>query len=145
MAVVAKGFVGFLESLASKEIDLDSDSFKVMLLSSSATPDLSEWHYKSSVTNEISGSGYTAGGAELSSVTVTNPSSSNLLVFDAEDLTWSSATITARYAVIYDDTPGTDSAKPLVALQDFGEDKISSNGDFTIQWNVSGIFGFTQS
>jgi len=80
-----------------------------------------------STTNEVSGTGYTAGGAELTEIT---PTSSGTTAFiDFGDLTWSSATLTARGALIYNATNGNRA----VAVLDFGSDKVSTNGDFTIQ------------
>jgi hypothetical protein len=101
------------------------DSFKVALYTSSATLDATTTAY--STTNEVSGTGYTAGGAELTEIT---PTSSGTTAFiDFGDLTWSSATLTARGALIYNATNGNRA----VAVLDFGSDKVSTNGDFTIQ------------
>jgi len=102
------------------------DTFKLALYTSSATLDASTTAY--TVTNESSGLGYTAGGGTLTNVT---PTSSGTTAFtDFADLTFSSATITARGCLIYNDT---DSDK-AVAVLDFGGDKTSTNGDFTIQF-----------
>src|SRR5690606_7830921 len=104
MAVTAKLYGLFLKSLANKEIDLETDTLKVMLCTSSYSPNQDTHQYKSSVTNEVSGTGYTAGGKTLTGVTVTYDTGTNTLTLDADDVTWSSSTITARYAVFYDDT-----------------------------------------
>ena len=102
------------------------DTFKIALYTSSATLGAATTAY--SVTNEVSGTGYTAGGNTLTNVT---PSTSGTTAFtDFADTTWSSATITARGALIYN---STDSDKAVVVL-DFGSDKTSTNGDFTIQF-----------
>jgi len=102
------------------------DTFKLALYTSSASLDASTTAY--TVTNESSGLGYTAGGGTLTNVT---PTSSGTTAFtDFADLTFSSATITARGCLIYNDT---DSDK-AVAVLDFGGDKTSTNGDFTIQF-----------
>jgi hypothetical protein len=102
------------------------DTFKIALFTSSATLGAATTAY--SVTNEVSGTGYTAGGNTLTNVT---PSTSGTTAFtDFADTTWSSATITARGALIYN---STDSDKAVVVL-DFGSDKTSTNGDFTIQF-----------
>jgi len=102
------------------------DTFKLALYTSSATLDASTTAY--TVTNEASGTGYSAGGGTLTNVT---PTSSGTTAFtDFADLTFSSATITARGCLIYNDT---DSDK-AVAVLDFGGDKTSTNGDFTIQF-----------
>ena len=103
------------------------DSFKLALYTSSASLDASTTAYTTS--NEASGTGYSAGGGTLTNVT---PTSSGTTAFtDFSDLTFSSATITARGCLIYNDT---ESGDPAVAVLDFGGDKTSTNGDFTIQF-----------
>ena len=102
------------------------DTFKIALYTSSASLGAATTAY--STTNEITGTGYTAGGNTLTRV---DPSSSGTTGFtDFADTTWSTATITARGALIYNDT---DSDK-AVAVLDFGADKTSTAGDFTIQF-----------
>jgi hypothetical protein len=102
------------------------DTFKIALFTSSATLGAATTAYSTS--NEVSGTGYTAGGNTLTNVT---PTTSGTTAFtDFADTTWSSATITARGALIYN---STDSDKAVVVL-DFGSDKTSTAGDFTIQF-----------
>jgi hypothetical protein len=132
-------------SAFNKEIDLDSDSIKVMLCTSTYTPDQDTHQYKSSVTNEVTGTGYTAGGTALSSVAVTYTGATNVWAFDAADVSWASSTITARYAVIYDSTPGTDATRPLIAYVDFGSDVSTTAGTFSIVWDSTGIATVTVS
>jgi len=79
-------------------------------------------------TNETSGTNYTAGGNSLTNVTPT--SSSTTAYTDFADTTWSTSTITARGALIYNSTQSNKG----VAVLDFGSDKSSSSGDFTIQF-----------
>ena len=78
-------------------------------------------------TNEVSGTGYVAKGNTL--VNVTPTSTSTTAFTDFGDSTWSSSTITARGAMIFNDTASGD---PSVVILDFGSDKSSSSGDFTI-------------
>jgi hypothetical protein len=119
-------------------IDLDTDTIKVALVTSSYVPDQDAHDFFDDVTNEVTGTGYTAGGASLANKAVTADNTDNEGVFDADDVTWSTSTITARGAVIYKST-GTASTSPLIAYIDFGADKSSSAGDFKIQWNSEGI------
>ncbi len=119
-------------------IDLDSDTIKVALVTSSYTPDQDSDEDFADVTNEVSGTGYTAGGAELANKAVTADNTDDEGVFDADNVTWSSSSITARGAVIYKST-GTPANDLLIAYIDFGEDKVSSDGDFTITWDAEGI------
>ena len=119
--------------------DIDFDSpINVALVLSGYTPNIDTHDFFDDVTNEVSGTCYTAGGATLGSVTVTADNTDNEGVFDAADTSWSTATITARAAVIYKST-GTASTSALIAYVDFGADKVSTAGTFTIQWNSEGI------
>ena len=103
------------------------DTFKIALYSSSATLSASTTAY--SATNEVSNSGtYTAGGGSLTNVTPTTSGTTALT--DFSDVSFTSATITARGALIYN---STDSNKAAVVL-DFGGDKTSTSGTFTIQF-----------
>lgn len=100
------------------------DTFKLALYTSSATLGASTTAYTTS--QEVSGTNYTAGGGTLTSVTPTT--SGTTAVCDFADLTFGAATITARGCLIYNDT---DSDKAVAAI-DFGGDKTSTAGDFTI-------------
>ncbi|QHB38176.1 hypothetical protein SEA_VOLT_60 [Gordonia phage Volt] len=75
MAVTAKVFGPFLNSMADKLVDLNSDTIKVMLTTSA--PDQDAWQFKSSVTGEVTGTGYTAGGATVASPTFSYNTSSS--------------------------------------------------------------------
>jgi hypothetical protein len=143
MAVTAKMYGLFLKSLGNKEIDLDSDTLKVMLCTSSYTPNQDTHQYKSDVTNEVSGTGYTATGQTLASVTWAYTSGTNTMKLDATDPSWTTSTITARYAVFYDSTPGSDATRPLISYMDFGQDEVSSAGTFTITLDAAGIVTLT--
>ena len=136
---MASGLYGisFLNALKNTlALDLDSDTIKIMLVTSSYTPDFGAHDFKGDVSNEVSGTNYTAGGNTLGSVTLTQ--TGGTIKFDAADTSWSSATITdARGAVIYDDSLTDD---PLIAYIDFGANYSSSNGTFTIAFNAGGIF-----
>ena len=93
--------------------------------------------------NEVSGTGYTSGGYTLANKTNTYNSGTNVIVLDADDVTFASSTITARYAVVYDATPATNATRPLIGYVDFGSDQSSSNGNFTITWDATGIVRIT--
>lgn len=144
MAVSAKLYGSFPAKLANGEVDWDTNTIKVALTTSSYTPNQDTHDYFDDITNQVVGTGYTAGGATLASKTVNYDSGTNATTFDAADVTWSTSTITARYAIIYRDTT-VASTSPLIGYVDFGADVISSGGDFTIQWNASGIFTITVS
>ena len=103
------------------------NTFKLALYMSAATLGATTTAY--SATNEASGTGYSAGGGTLTNVTPTTSGTTALT--DFADLTFSSATITANGALIYNDTAGGD---PSVVVLAFGGDKTSTAGDFTIQF-----------
>lgn len=110
-----------------------------MLVTATYTPDQDAHTKRSDITNEVTGTGYTAGGAALANKAVTADNTDNEGVFDADDLTWSTATITARAAVLYKSRGGASSADELLPYIDFGADKTSTAGNFTIAWNAEGI------
>jgi len=101
-----------------------ADTMYLALYTSSATLDATTTAY--TVTNEVSGTGYSAGGQALTTVAPT--SSGTTAYLDFNDETWTSSTITARGALIYNSTQ-SDKA---VAVLDFGADKTSTSGDFTV-------------
>lgn len=143
MAVSAKVYGNAAKKMLNKEIDWDTDTIKVALLTSSYTPAQATDAYWSDISaNEASGTGYTAGGATLASKTIV--SATNVTTLDAADVTWSTSTITARYAVVYEST-GTPTTSALIAYVDFGADVSSSGGDFKITWDAAGIVTLTAS
>jgi len=100
-------------------------TFKLALYDNNASFDATTTAY--TTTNEISATGYTAGGSAL---TKQDPTTSSTTAYvDFGDLTFSNATITARGALIYNDSAANNNA---VVVLDFGGDKASTNGDFTI-------------
>lgn len=141
--MASKLYGNFLLKALNKEVDFDSDTIKVALLTSSYTPNQDTHDYFNDVsTYEVTGTGYTTGGITLASKTATYDSGTNVIVLDAADVTWSSSTITARYAVVYDST-GTSSTSALIGYVDFGSDQSSTNGNFTITWDSTGIVRIT--
>lgn len=142
--MASKLYGQFLSQALNKEIDWDTDTIKVALLTNSYSPDQDAHNYLDDVsTYEVTGTGYTAGGATLANKTNTYNGATNVITLDADDVTWSTSTITARYAVIYDASPATSATKPLIGYVDFGSDQSSSNGNFTITWDATGIVRIT--
>jgi hypothetical protein len=106
------------------------NTFKIALYTSSATLAASTTAY--ATTNEVSGTNYTAGGNTLTNV---DPSASGTTALtDFADTTWSSATITANGALIYNSSTTAGSANRAVVVLAFGADKTSTAGDFTIEF-----------
>lgn len=119
-----------LNDMATGAIDFDTNSFKILLVTSSYSPNKDTNTKRSDVTNEITGTGYTAGGASTT-VTVTNDTANDRIDINFSDVSWASSTITAAAAVIYKST-GTSSTDNLVAYLDFGGNVTSTNGTFTL-------------
>lgn len=133
MAISQAICTSFKQQLLEGQHDFRSGghTFNLALYTSSATLDATTTDY--TVTNEVSGTGYSAGGAALTNV---NPTSSGTTAFtDFNDLTFSAATITANGALIYNTTTGGGSGTTdSVIVLAFGGDKTSTAGDFTIQF-----------
>lgn len=121
----------FLDDVFRGNIDCDTDTFYVMLVTSSYTEDKDVHDKRDDVTNEVSGAGYTAGGV-AATVTVTKDTANDRIDVSLGSATWASSTITARKAVYYKRRGGAASADELVAVNDFGSDVITSSGTFTL-------------
>jgi hypothetical protein len=118
------------------------DTYKVKLLSAATFDATHTTLAATGGTEATTGTGYTAGGATLANVAVTTVTT-NDAKFDADDVTWtaSGGSITASYAILYNDSDADD---PPVAFIDFGGSESAGSGtDFLIVWNASGIFTWT--
>lgn len=143
MAVTIKGYSQFpVNALKDLIGDLSNagTTVKCALATSSYSPNQETDNDFADITNEVVGTGYTAGGDELANKAVTE--ATRVTKFDADNAQWTSSTITARYGIVYIDT-GTPATSVLICYIDFGEDKSSENGTFEIQWDAGGIFTIT--
>ena len=111
-------------------VHASTDTYKIALFTSSATLDASTTAY--STTNEVSGTGYTAGGVSLTGFSSGLDGSTAYITFS--DASWTTATITARGALIYNSTK----SNKAVATFDFGSDITSTSGTFTVDLPVAG-------
>ena len=121
-------------------IDWDTDTLKVMLVTSTYTPNAATHVNKDDVTNEVSGTNYTAGGNAVTGITVVE--SAGTVTVDGNNVTWLQDVAgfsNARYAILYKDT-GVAATSPLVSFIDFSVDKGNVSGDISVEWNASGIF-----
>lgn len=120
------------------------DTVKVALMatghSSSASTNVGWSSVSSNEMTNTSGSAYTADGKTLTNLEVSQESTHGKL--DADNISWTSATFTAHYAVLYDDTP-TSPADPLICSIDFSGGQQVTNGTFTIEWAAGGIITIT--
>ena len=134
MAITQAMCTSFKVGILDGEFDFGtgtSQTFKIALFTSAATLSAATTAYTTS--NEVTGTGYSAGGNTLTVSQV--PTSSGTTAFiDFADTTWTTATITARGALIY---LANGTTNPAVAVLDFGGDKTSTAGNFTIQFPVA--------
>ena len=126
MAITQTMCSSFKQQILLGEHDLDTDVLKVALYTSSATLGASTTAYTTS--NEVVGAGYVAGGNTLTGATVTLDGTT--AVVDFNDVSWAASTITARGALIYN----SSKSNKAIAVLDFGADKVSSVGTFTISF-----------
>jgi hypothetical protein len=150
MAVSAKWFgQAIMQAFGSgsagnaPNIDYLSDTIKVALFTNAHAPDqdVDVFYDAAHGMTEVTGTGYSAGGATLGTKTLDYTGATNVIKFDAADTSWANSTITARYACIYDDTPAAN--KPFLGYVDFGADVSTTNGTFAITWDAAGILTIT--
>jgi len=121
-------------------VDHDGDDFYIMLVTNSYVPDRAAHQYQSDLTNEVTGTNYTAGGNICANPAVTV--SGNVITWDASDpATWAqsaSGFSNARYAILVKHT-GTAATSNLIAYNNFGSDQGNVAGDFAIELAADGI------
>lgn len=116
-------------------LDWDTQTFKVALLTGH-TFDADHSDFSVNIQpNEITGTGYTAGGATMTNSAPTIDTVNDWVEYDATDVTWTASTISATAAVVYE--VSTD--YPICYI-DFGTTQTTSATDFTISWNADGVF-----
>jgi hypothetical protein len=128
-------FNSFLDDLARGNVDLDTDTFWMMLATSSYVPDKDAHLKRSDVTNESSGTGYTSGG-KVVTVTVTKDTTNDRLDVTFSSPSWASSSISAAWGIIYKRRGGLASADELVCAIDFGGTVTSTAGTFAT--NITG-------
>lgn len=124
--------------------DWDTDTIKAALATNSYTPNQDTHDYFDDVTNELSATGYTAGGVTLSGKSVTYTGATNKLVLDATDPAWTGLSGTFRHLIIYKST-GTGSTSPLIAVQSNDADISPGGTDFTAQLHADGAVLMTMA
>lgn len=141
MATVAHKWYGLgVKSVVTGAVDLDTDTFKYSLHTSTYVPNQDTDAFFNAATNELTtASGYTAGGVTLATVAVTYDSTSNETRIDWADFTWNfTAAKTWRYGVLRKARGGVASADELVAYGDWGADQTVST-DYTVQLDALGL------
>lgn len=134
---------GQYSTTAARRVDWVTDTIKTSLHTSTYTPDQDVHDFFNDATNEITGTGYTAGGVTLGSKTLTYDTATNEVRLDAADPSWTSASFTARYAITYADTAGASSTDPLLTYINFGADETVASGTFSIVLDSTGLAKIT--
>lgn len=146
MAVTASGLfvLTFKDMWDNTDLVFDyiSDAVKFALFTNTITPNFSsDTSYASApyTSNEVSGTGYSAGGVTLGTKTISESPTGTLMI-DAADAQWTTATFSsARCGLMWDDTP-TSPADPVICLVNFGADYGVTSGTFTVQFAATGIW-----
>jgi hypothetical protein len=121
-----------VDAMASGSIAFATDSFKVLLVNATYTPDKAAHTRRSDINGEVIGDGYTAGGLSIG-VVVTTDLVENHTDIALDGATWPASTITARGAVYYDSRGGAPGNDELICYIDFGADIVSSAGNFILE------------
>ena len=130
-------FTNLLRHIAKGDIDFDTLSAKVMLLSSIPTEsNLDTWEFRADVTNEITGTGYSAGGIAQAFTLAALDASGNKQAVTYTNIVngWTNASFSALGAIIYKDT-GSAATDILMHLVDFGGTKTASSSNFSITYS----------
>jgi hypothetical protein len=141
MAVTAHFYNNFFTQLAAENINLTSDNLYLALVSSSYSPNQgTDTYWSTPQAYEITGTGYTTGGTAIGSIAVTTSGWD----FSGANASWTSATFSAAYAVLYDKKSSAGTS-PLIGYINFGGTESPSSSTFSITWNASGIGQITVS
>lgn len=147
MAITVSGlfYLTFRDMLQNDEAtDLLADTNKLALFTNSITTPNFDTNTAYAAApfnaNEVpNATGYTTGGVAIANDTITV--SSGTLVYDGDDIAWTSSTFSSvRGGLLYDDTMSTPVAKPAIVLVNFGADYAVTSGTFTVQWAAGGVF-----
>jgi len=132
----------FKKLLLDGSIDFANDTFKMILLPDTHTPDIDADEYYDDVSGDelTTAGGYTAGGATLAGKAVTVDDTDDEGVFDCTDISWTAdgTGFTCRYAILYKDT-GDPATSPLIAYWDFGVNQNPVSMTFSLVVNVEGL------
>lgn len=140
---IAKAYGLGAKSVYDKKIDWDTDTIKCLLCTATYSPNQDTHQYRSDVTNEVSGTGYTSGGVTLTGKTISYSSGTKTLTMDADNPTWSGVTIAQiRFAVFYVDT-GSSATSPLLCYMDFETNLAPTAQNFSVVLPSTGVLTAT--
>jgi hypothetical protein len=138
MAVTAHPYTKGAKYIFDGSLVPATDTIKCALVTATYTPDRdNDQFWSTPQANEVSGTGYTAGGVTLGSKTSATDATTHEERLDAADPAWTGAVITARYAVYYKDT-GSAATSPLLAYVDFGANQSVNPGNFSLVLDATG-------
>jgi hypothetical protein len=126
------GLLGLLSATAGRRVDWVGATVKLALTTSTYTPDQDAHDFFNDVTNEITGTGYTAGGVALTNKALTYDTATNEVRLKSDPAVWTNATFTARRGVLYVALGGASSADPLLGWCDFGADQSPAGINFQV-------------
>ena len=141
MSITASGFFGlslekiFIDTLGES---LEAEDNRVMMTTDTYTPNFDTHDFRADVTDEVSGTGYTTGGAALTTTEITL--ASGVLTFDAADVSWSTSTIASAMCGIHHTAVSGSATDQLLSLHDFVTAASTTAGTFLISWHASGLW-----
>ena len=143
MAITASGMYGLsLEKVFNDTLgqSLEAETHKVLMCTDTEAPNFDTHNFRDDIVAEVSGTGYTTGGATLTGTELTI--SSGVLTFDATDITtaWTSSTIPNAMAAVHYTNVGSAATDQLLSLHDFVTAASTTNGTFSIVWHASGLW-----
>lgn len=128
----------------NEEIDFLDDTIKVLGTTSTHTPNQDTHEYHDDITNEVTGTNYTAGGVALTNKSIGYTAGTNVIKIDADDAVFTNVTISDfKNLHIYDDTPGTSATKPLIGFGVIDTALNPNAGNLTIAFDTAGILTLT--
>lgn len=141
MAATTKWYGKGVEHVMEGRVDMDTDTFRASLHTATYTPNQDTDDFLDDATNECTGTGYTAGGVTLASLTGTYDAATNEWRWDAADISWTALNLAtaARYLVISKSRGGAASADELVSYVDLGGDVDPNGNNLSVTWHANGI------
>jgi hypothetical protein len=139
MAVTHEWYGKGAQHVMRGDVDLQEDDIKVLLTTSGYTPNKDTHEFRSDVTNEVTGTGYVAGGISVADLLASYDAASNEARVDATNPTFEDVSVTARRAVFYK-VVGSAATDILLTWVDFGEDRTTSASDLALIVDSTGLF-----
>jgi hypothetical protein len=149
MAVTSKwfgnGLLGQYSVTAARRVDWATDAITVSLHTVTYVPNQDTDDFWDDATNEIAGTGYSTPGWVMTGKSTTYDTGTNETRLDGADASWTTASFTARIAVVFSDTAGATTTDPVLTYVDFGGDETVASGTFSIVWDATGVAKITAS